>query len=92
MGQEANELRQALQVKDEENRQLASLIQDIERKYTKAKAATKGASRARKEGKENEKQMHRMRKELIEVKDQNRQLQAKLVDLSAGLPLQSSKN
>lgn len=54
MSQETNDLRQAFQVKDDENRQLASLVQEMERRYSKAKQASKGATRARKEGKENE--------------------------------------
>lgn len=59
-------------MKDDENRQLAMLVQEMERRMKKAQSAYKNSIKVKKDSKEYEKQMHKMRKELIELKDQNK--------------------
>ena len=49
----------------------------------KAQATAKVGAKHKKEAKESERQMHRMRKELIELKDANRQLNNRCQDLQS---------
>jgi len=68
MQQENGELSNALQKKDEENRQLAELVQDMERRMKKAQAASKTNQRIKRDIKDKEKEAHKMRKEMIDLK------------------------
>ena len=54
--------------KDDENRQLAELVQDMERRMKKAQASSKGNARLKKEVRDKEKDLHKMRKDMIDLK------------------------
>jgi hypothetical protein len=46
----------------------------MERRMKKAQTSSKAANKYKRENKENERQMHRMRKEITELKDSNKSL------------------
>jgi len=52
----------------------------MERRIKKAQQASKSSMKLKKDFKENEKQMHKMRKELIEIREAYRQTSTKLAD------------
>ena len=72
------ELSQLVNKKDDENRQLAELVQEMERRVKKAQGASKDKNRLRREAKDREIQLQKLRKELIEVNKQNNGLNAAL--------------
>ena len=80
MQAENGELTQALQKKDEENRQLAELIQEMERRMKKAQASNKVNIKFKREVKDKERDMHKMRKEIIDLKHKNAGLGTQLQD------------
>jgi len=57
-----------LQKKDDENRQLAELVQDMERRMKKAQASSKVNTRFKKDVRDKEREAHKMRKEMIDIK------------------------
>ena len=59
----------ALHKKDEENRQLAELVQDMERRMKKAQATSKSNMRFKKDVKDKEREAHKMRKDIIDLKN-----------------------
>ena len=71
MQAENGEINQALVKKDEENRQLAELIQEMERRMKKAQASSKVNVKYKKEVKDKDRDLHKMRKEIIEIKHRN---------------------
>lgn len=83
MQQENGELSNALQKKDEENRQLAELVQDMERRMKKAQAASKTNQRIKRDIKDKEKEAHKMRKEMIDLKHLNSGLNQLLKDIKS---------
>ena len=91
MQQQNAELQDALQKKDEENRQLAELVQDMERRMKKAQASSKGNARLKKEVRDKEKDMHKMRKDLIDLKSQNETLQVQVKELKANTARQAQR-
>ena len=82
MQAENQEMSVALQKKDEENRQLAELVQDMERRMKKAQAASKSNQRFKRDVKDKEREAHKMRKDIIDLKQQNEALTIKNKDLS----------
>lgn len=50
----------------------------------KAQAQVKAIGKSKKDIKESEREMHKMRKELIELKDMNKLLNAKIQELNEG--------
>jgi len=52
----------------------------MERRIKKAQQASKSSMKLKKDFKENEKQMHKMRKELIEIREAFKQTSTKLAD------------
>ena len=76
--QENNQVVNALKTKDEENRQLAQLVQEMERRMKKAQSLGRLGQKLKKDYKENERQMHSMRKELIELREHYKSVSAKL--------------
>lgn len=71
MQAENQEISVGLQKKNEENRQLAELVQDMERRMKKAQAASKTNQRFKKEFRDKEKESHKMRKDIIDLRSQN---------------------
>ena len=71
----------AFQKKDEENRQLAELIQEMERRMKKAQASSKANGKFKREAKDKERDIHKMRKEIIDLKHQNAGLGTQLKDI-----------
>lgn len=69
-GQHA-EISTLLQTKDEENRKLAELIQDMERKMKKAQSTSKSANKFKKDVRAKDLELSRLRKELLDLKHQN---------------------
>ena len=65
---ENGEVSAVLHKKDDENRQLAELVQDMERRMKKAQATSKVNNRFKKDVKEKEREAHKMRKDLIDLK------------------------
>ena len=78
MQQENSELSLALQKKDEENRQLAELVQDMERRMKKAQASSKTNLRFKKDVRDKEREAHKMRKDIIDLKAQNDDLSSQV--------------
>lgn len=76
-------MQQALQKKDDENRQLAELVQDMERRMKKAQVASKTNLRYKKDLITKEKELQKLRKDLLEVKSQNESLSNAIKDLKA---------
>ena len=74
MQQENSDISVALQKKDDENRQLAELVQDMERRMKKAQATSKSNQRFKRDCRDKEKEAHKMRKDLIDLKAQNEEL------------------
>ena len=74
MQQENSDISVALQKKDDENRQLAELVQDMERRMKKAQANSKSNQRFKRDCRDKEKEAHKMRKDLIDLKTQNEEL------------------
>ena len=68
MQQENSDISVALQKKDDENRQLAELVQDMERRMKKAQATSKSNQRFKRDCRDKEKEAHKMRKDLIDLK------------------------
>ena len=68
MRQTQDELVVALNTKDDENRKLAELMQEMERRLKKAQQTSKANSKFRKEYKEKEKESSKLRKELMEIR------------------------
>lgn len=64
--------------KDEENRQLAELIQEMERRMKKAQASSKVNVKYKKEVKDKDRDLHKMRKEIIDIKHRNAGLTTQL--------------
>ena len=56
----------------------------------KAQAQVKAIGKSKKDIKESEREMHKMRKELIELKDMNKLLNAKIQELNEGSVKQRS--
>jgi len=83
---------QALNKKDEENRQLAELVQEMERRMKKAIAAKKEGSKFKKETSEKEKEISRLRKEVIDLKHANTGLNAQIKELKEAKPTPSITN
>ena len=67
--------------KDEENRQLAELVQDMERRMKKAQACSKGNARLKRDVRDKDKDLHKMRKDIIEMKGHNETLQREVKEL-----------
>lgn len=57
------------QRKDEENRQLAQLVQEMERRMRKAQSTVKSNSKNKSALKDSEIEMHKMRKVVVELRD-----------------------
>jgi len=55
----------------------------MERRMKRAQSASKFAKTYKRENKENERVMHRMRKEITELKDQNKLLGNRVTELSS---------
>jgi len=72
-----------LQKKDDENRQLAELVQDMERRMKKAQASSKVNTRFKKDVRDKEREAHKMRKEMIDIKAQNEELSGIVKDLKS---------
>ena len=60
--------------KDEENRQLAQLVQEMERRMKKAQAASKAGSKYKKDSVDREKDLNKARKEIAELNRVNANL------------------
>ena len=58
--------------KDEDNRQLAQLAQELERRMRKAQATAKAGNKTKSSLRESEREIHKMRKDLLEMRDQNK--------------------
>lgn len=71
MQAENGQINEAFLKKDEENRQLAELIQEMERRMKKAQANSKANVKFKKEVKDKERDLHKLRKEIIELKHKN---------------------
>lgn len=71
MQAENGQINEAFLKKDEENRQLAELIQEMERRMKKAQANSKANGKFKKEVKDKERDLHKLRKEIIELKHKN---------------------
>ena len=78
MQNENADIAQALTKKDEENRQLAELIQDMERRMKRAQAASKLNSKAKKELKDKDREVNKIRKEIIDLRHQNMNMQQQI--------------
>ena len=72
-----------MQKKDDENRQLAELVQDMERRMKKAQASSKVNTRFKKDVRDKEREAHKMRKEMIDIKAQNEELSGIVKDLKS---------
>lgn len=70
-----------LQKKDDENRQLAQIAQDFERKMRKAQSSVKTTNKSKAALRESEREIHKMRKDMLELRDQNKQLNARVQEL-----------
>ena len=81
--QENGEVGAVLQKKDDENRQLAELVQDMERRMKKAQASSKVNTRFKKDVRDKEREAHKMRKEMIDIKAQNEELSSIVKDLKS---------
>ena len=68
MQSENADIAQALNKKDEENRQLAELVQDMERRLKKAQASSKSNAKFKKEHKDKDREVNKLRKELIDLR------------------------
>ena len=71
MQAENGQINDAFIKKDEENRQLAELIQEMERRMKKAQATSKANNKFKKESKDKDRDLHKLRKEIIELKHKN---------------------
>ena len=71
MQSENNDINMAFVKKNEENRQLAELVQDMERRMKKAQSSNKTNMKFKRELRDKEKEVNRMRKDMIELKSQN---------------------
>lgn len=90
MQTENQDLTMSLSKKDEENRQLAELVQEMERRLKKAQATSKANLRFKRDVKEKEREAHKMRKDLIDLKHQNQSLNALLKDLKSSQSAQKA--
>lgn len=72
-----------MQKKDDENRQLAELVQDMERRMKKAQASSKVNTRFKKDVRDKEREAHKMRKEMIDIKAQNEELSGIVKELKS---------
>lgn len=70
--QENQSIIQDCQKKDDENRQLAQLVQEMERRMRKAQSTVKSNSKAKSALKDCEIEVHKMRKQVVELRDQNK--------------------
>lgn len=80
MQSDNTQLSLGLQKKDEENRQLAELVKDVEKRMKKAIAASKTNLKYKKEAKEKDRDLHKVRKDAINLKHQNQNLGQQLKD------------
>lgn len=83
MQQENSEISVALQKKDDENRQLAELVQDMERRMKKAQANSKSNLRFKRDCRDKEKEAHKMRKDIMTMRQQNDELKVIVKDVKA---------
>ena len=74
MQSDNTQLSLGLQKKDEENRQLAQVVQQLELKVKKYSSSAKNSKHQKKEIKEKDKELHKLRKEVIDLKHQNQSL------------------
>jgi len=84
-------MQSVLQKKDEENRQLAELAQDMERRMKKAQASSKVNSRVKKDLRDKDKDLQKMRKDLLDLKAQNEALQNTVKELRLMKPQQVTR-
>ena len=74
MQQQERDMSMGFQKKTEENRQLAELVQDMERRMKKAQASSKSNLRFKRDIKDKEREAHKMRKDMIDLKSANDEL------------------
>ena len=78
MQSDNTQLSLGLQKKDEDNRQLASIVQNLEMKLKKAVSNSKNNKQYKKDAKEKDKELHKLRKEIIDLKHANSNLATQL--------------